>query len=419
MKEFYCDDITGDLVGDEIHDRNEAIQEDLGITLVYKETPGNDKHMTDFIKIATTDIESGSSEYQIIAGYSRTAPAMTLNGQVRDLNELNYINFSKPWWPQALVDECMINNKLFFCSGDISTNLLWMMTATFFNKELISKFDLENPYTLVSGRKWTIDKMIEMLSNTYNDVDGLGKKDPGDFFGYSIYNINIDGFFNGINFRAIERNASGQIIESPTLSDQKIYDLLDKLGDFLNSDDAYYVNSTSERDIFFSQRSIMTSDRVFIVAGKDNGDSGKIEFEYGIIPQPMYDTNQGNYVTNIGHPYTMYAISNGVKNDDIANMCAAVIERFASESYKRITPKVFEEAMKVKYASDKEASDMYDILRGTVTFDLGRLYSSNIGDVYQIMRQQVTSNAGSFASHYKTVSRNITNGLKKISDAYN
>lgn len=417
MNEFYMDDITGDLIGDEIHERNEVVKEALDVILTYTEEPGDSSDMTSFIKKAETDINSGACEYDIIAGYSRTAPAMALDGNLCELTELKYLDFSQPWWPSALIDECTIHDNLFFCSGDISTNLLWMMTATFFNKDKIDQYGLEDPYVLVQNNKWTIDKMAEMTANKYNDVDGGGTKDVSDEFGHIIYNINVDAFFTSSGFIALEKNTDGDLIASPTMTSEKTYDVIDKMGEYLNTPDVYFKDDTSIRNIFFEQRAIFTTDRVFIVAGKDNGKQGKIEFEYGIIPVAKYDSTQEEYYTSVGHPFTMYAISIGAKDADLDGI-SATLQLLAAESYKRVTPAVFESAMKVKYASDNTASEMYDILRSNIRFDLGRLYSSQVGDVYKVMRNQAYNNSKTFASQYKGLSRVINKGIETISAAF-
>lgn len=419
MKEFYADDVTGNPISDEIHDRNLAVEDALGIKLKYIEEPGADKKMTEFVKKVETDLNSGACTYDIIAGYSRSAPALALTGRLIDLTTTEYIDLEHPWWPSTLVDECTVNNQLYFCSGDISTNLLWMMSGTFFNKELITQYNLENPYDLVKNNKWTIDKMMEMSENRYIDLDAGGTADESDAYGVVLYDINLDSFFNAAGFTALRKDNNGEIVISSDMSDQRLYDLIDKLGSFVNSPDVYHSGATSVRNIFFEQRALFTTDRCFIVAGKDNStNNDKIEFEYGLVPQPKLTTSQDSFYTTVGHPFTMYAISIGVTGDDI-DACSATLEMMAYESYKRITPVVFEEAMKVKYSSDEITSEMYDILRGTVVFDLGRLYSTQIGDVYKTVRTQILNNSKTFASQYKVISKMMESGIKTISSAFN
>ncbi len=420
MNEFFVEDVTGDAIGDQIWERNAQVEDGLNIKLNYASASGDGNSFGQFVQTVSTDISSGACEYDIVAGYSRSAPLMALQGLATELTDMKYLDVSNPWWAPALTEECTINNKLFYCSGDISTNLLWMMTGTFFNKNLIDQQGLEDPYQLVKDNKWTLDKLIEMTSGAYNDMDGGGSKDETDFFGHVMYNINIDGYITSCGFIALEKNNSGEINISPTMTSQKTYDMLDKLGEWINSPDVIYKNSTGIRDVFFEERSLFITDRVFIAAGKDNESQaqGKIEFVYGIVPVVKYDASQTNWYTSVGHPFTMYAISAGVVNEQLLDACDATLEFMAQKSYELVTPAVFESAMKIQYAHDNDASAMYDILRENVRFDLGRLYSSQVGDVYKIMRTEVLNNTKTFASQYKGLSRVIEKGIETISEAY-
>lgn len=415
MLEFYVESWNGEIINDAIYERNQIVESRLDVKLKYVATQGDSNDMKSYIQKAEADLLSGASEYDIYAGYSRSAPAMALSGRCEELTELDYLDFGMPWWPDSLLEQCMINNRLYFCSGDLSTNLLWMMIATFFNKELVEQLELENPYDLVHSNNWTLDKLMELSSNKYDDKNGNGLVDNLDFFGFIIYNINIDAFFTAAGFLAFEKNNDGELILSPSLTSPKIHDLLSKLGDFLATDDVSFQNSTNIRKIFFEQRAVFTMDRVFIVCGKDYGSSDNIEFEYGLVPNPKYDQFQENYITNVGHPFTMYAISVGAFD---ADACAAVLECLCSESYRRVTPSVYEIAMKVKYASDDVTAEMYDILRSTVSFDLARFYDGQAASIYQTMRTEVINNTRTFASRFKGLSKTMENGIKTIMDAY-
>jgi hypothetical protein len=415
MLEFFVEGLNGEIINDAIFERNRIVEDRLGVKLNYVATLGNDTHMAAYMQKAEADLTSGACEYDIYAGYSRTAPAMVLSGHCEELTGLDYLDYDMPWWPDTLLEQCLVNDRMYFCSGDLSTNLLWMMIGTFFNKELVEQQEIENPYDLVRDGKWTLDKFIELSANKYSDLNGNGNIDNGDFYGFIIFNTNIDAFFTAAGFSALEKNNSGELIISPMLGSQRVYDLLDKLGEFCATPDVSFLNNVSIRSIFFEERALFTMDRVFIVCGKDYGNSDSIEFEYGLIPNPKYDEYQENYSTNVGHPFTMYAISKGAFD---TNTCAAVLECLSSESYRRVTPMVFETAMKIKYASDEVTTEMYDILRNTVSFDLGRFYSTQTANVYQAMRTQVINNTKTFASQYKALSKVIEGGINTIMKAF-
>jgi len=417
MTEFFVTIQSGEIINDSIFTRNQTVEERLGVKLNYVGEKAYEKSMGAYMQAAEKDIQSGANDYSIYASYSKTIPAMSLRGLLADLMDIDYLDLDMPWWPKSLVEECTINNILYFCSGDISTNMLWMMIGTFFNIELLEGYGLESPYDLVDANQWTIDKLIEMTRNVYADNDGNNRVNDGDMFGFIIYNENIDAFFTSAGIMAIEKDNNGNLIISPTFNSERTIDLISKIGDYIvynpgveNSSSIYI------RDNFFNQNALMTMDRVFIVAGKDNRDyDTKIEFTYGLVPNAKYDPAD-EYYTNLGHPFTLYAISSGAED---ADMAGAVLECLASESYRQVTPAVFETAMKIKYAHDEKTSQMYDIIRSTVVFDLGRLYGPTFQEyTSSVIRQQVIANSRSFSSMYRSFEKTILSGINKIMEAY-
>ena len=88
-----------------------------------------------------------------------SAVTMTLRGLYRDLLPAQNLNFEQPWWPGKLLDDTTINGKLYFCSGDISTNVLQQMYLVLFNKSMADELKLPDLYEIADQGKWTIDKM--------------------------------------------------------------------------------------------------------------------------------------------------------------------------------------------------------------------------------------------------------------------
>lgn len=73
---------------------------------------------------------AGDGAYDIFAAYSRTIAACAANSLTTDISYSKYIDFDNPWWQETLVEESMIGDNLYFISGDISTNVLYMMYAS-------------------------------------------------------------------------------------------------------------------------------------------------------------------------------------------------------------------------------------------------------------------------------------------------
>ncbi len=417
MREFHAEE-SGDVIDDAIFNRNDNVEERLGITFDFVEVKGNGDNYKKWMQQAENDFQSDNT-YDIYAGYSRSAPLMALKNMNANLLEHNSFSVEKSWWPAALTNECTINDQLYYCSGDISTNLLWMMIATFYNKDLYTQYfaNEKTPMEMVQDKEWTMDKLFSMTQDIYTD-DGNAVRDNLDTYGYVLYDVNIDAFQTAAGIVSIEKDNDDNLIISTGWNSQRCADVCELVGNFLASPGCYHENKTSIRDIFFEERALFITDRVFIVAGKDTSETAKIEFSYGIVPNPMYSADQLNYMTNVGHPFTMYAVNAQSKNLEEA---VTTLEAMGSANHRSVTPAVFEVAMKVRYTDDPLAAEMYDILRENISFDLGRIYAETFGNgTANIFRKTAnSSNPSSLLSLIKTNERIIKNGIKKIDEYYN
>jgi superoxide reductase len=225
----------------------------LGVELEWIGVSGNYDNQAGFVSTAQTDVLAGGVSYDIFAGYSMTAATLALRGCTQNLLALDYLNFEKPWWPDSLIEQSTISEKLFFCLGDISCNLLYMMYCVYFNKDLITKHDLENPYELVYDNRWNVDKLIEMSKGLYEDLNGNSTSDQGDRFGLVTMNVFYDSFFWGSGLTEIEKDANGNLVISERWNSEKTLRLLEKLCPFFHeSGDTFTTNSAGIHTIFDS-----------------------------------------------------------------------------------------------------------------------------------------------------------------------
>lgn len=73
-------------------------------------------------------------------------------------------------------------------------------------------------------------------------------------------------------------------------------------------------------------------------------------------------------------------------------MTHAVLECMASNAYNLTPPAVFWNNMKKKYSNDDMDAQMYDIIRESVVFELGRFYNKYLNDITDIFFNSVVNN---------------------------
>ncbi len=417
MTEFYAEE-TGDIIDDAIYHRNNKVEGRLGITFDFIEEPGDSNAYKSWITVAENDWNA-DNDFDIYAGYSRTIPLMTIKKMTANLLEQDAFSVEKPWWPEALTSELTINDKLYMCTGDIATSLLWYMVAIMYNKDLYeATFQLDKtPMDMVEADEWTLDNFMSIVKDMYTDIDTNGAKDENDFYGATFFDTDLDSFQISAGITSLEKDAYGGLKLSDAWQSERCANICETVGESLKNDGVFCGDSGSSRVMFRMSQSVFHMDRVFIIPGADSSDSGGLEFACGVVPLPKFDADQTAYKTNVGNPFTIYAIN---AQSDAIEAAVTTLEAWASESYRSVTPAVFEVAMKVRYTDDPQVAGMFDILRENISFDAGKLYHYTMEKTTSNLFRDVllSANPSGFLSKLQASRRILDSKLKDVMAAY-
>lgn len=427
--EFEIETTDGTKVNDAIYNRNLAIETRLGVQLVFTEQAGNSKNISNFVKHVETT--ASDKTYDIIATYSRSASALSIKGYYADLNSIDgsYINFEKPWWPSSIIDTLTIGDALYYCSGDVSTNIIHFMYTIYFNKDLAGNYadidfdGADNFYSLVRNKKWTIDKLIQLSSDRYenldNDEDGanFSKSDLDDAYGFCTIYYGVDAFYTGSGMTIVERDeesADNLLKLSDDYDSDKAIGLVEKLQSWLTGPDCVTFTSSGQyRQPFVNGNALFCQERAYLAKRY----LGEVGFKYGILPTPLYNSRQADYRSVVGNPFTLYAIPNYC---DEKQQMTAVIECWGSEGYRQTTPALFYETMQARYADAPEDAEMWALIKRTITFDIGRLLTTDDVGYYlaELPSKIACTPSGNWATDIASKKVSINNKLKDISDSY-
>ncbi|MBQ2706859.1 MAG: hypothetical protein IJF67_01240, partial [Clostridia bacterium] len=242
--------------------------------------------------------------------------------------------------------------------------------------------------------------------------NGNNEKDRDDQFGTIVYPVFIDGFYFSAGMNTTQINKDGIPVVSDDYAVEKVHDLVTKLCAFLFESPDGFTTPYSASDDFPKGNVLFYPDEL-VEASTGLRDK---TFGFGILPMPKYDEAQEEYCTLTSFPYTLYGIPLDAKDPDRAS---AVLEALASESYRIVTPALFETAMKVKYSEDERDAQMYDILKSTVVFDFGRVFNDSLGSkTYSMFRSSIMNNNTNWASTWEGNKDSLNSMLADVVAAF-
>lgn len=412
----FGDKSATDVISQSMVERDSFVEARLGIIFNIESMNGQFNDRLTYAEAVRQSVMLGGKEWDLIGAYSLVPPTLALNNAVIDMRTTEYLDFSKVWWPQFMVDTTTVNGKTYFTSGDVSINCLFQMIPVFFNSELleIHGFDEGDLYQMVLDGDWTIENFFEMIEdvsvlggdNVWNDVE--------DIYAYSVLDETaLDSFYYAQGLYAFKEDAEGKLlVAEDDLLSEKILDIFTTVYDSINTYHSMYFATGA----FGRWEANTTIFGTFKVSKMREVEDPNL---YGILPFPKYEEGTDvAHQTLLGSPHTQYCIPYDVED---ADRSSAVLEMLAYASYEYVTPTVFEDTLKLRYSRDNNASLMYDIIRDGLTTDLGILYYNSFGDVggrniQSIFRQMIKNNQDNWVSNYRN---NYAAGMAQVQEILN
>ena len=373
-----------DIVDESIWKTTIKVEEDLGVMLNLITHDGSN-----LLAEVEANVLADTNEYSLFSTDLRSQGMFMCAGLLYDLHSIDgsYIGYDKPWWPASLIDNVQIGDRLYMMGGDISSSYLYSIWAMFYNTDMAARYDLGSITDLVLNEEWTLEKFMELTQNIRTEEEGT---DPNiGSWGFTCAGYDLDAFWFGSGFTCFEySDTEDKVILAPDFFSETAVDLIDDLTALLDSPDVFcerdtdghYADATRrDRPIFTKGSALFHLDSLtyakLLQAEETN-------FKWGVLPMPKYEASQDGYLSTVRPGLSrMWSMVSNVTPDE-AKMLSAVLEDFGSIAYRTITPAVFEVCMKLKYSQDSVHSEMFDLIRANVVFDLGQSTSYSFGGAY-------------------------------------
>ena len=376
LSEFDIQDMEGDEIEDSIFERDSAVEERIKVELTYYSAEGDKQTFNNYKNVVQNAILDGKP-FDVTMGYTRSIAACATNGLLADLANLDnsYIDWEAPWWNQSIREKTSIGNSFFFTTGDMTPSYVQWIYCVYFNVDLVKDLGLTTPYEHVKNNTWTLATLAEMTQNYYQDLNDNNTKDAQDQLPLSGSPWCWPALLHGCDIGNIVKDeASGLYIIDPNLGGEKGLDVMSTLSTMVALDNCYVGKDEGEcLNSFIAQRSLFA----ILYSSAAARYFSEVEFEYGCVPCPKYDSEQDNYISTARQPVTLIGISDGIKTSR-NGMVTATMEAMASEGYRSVTPIVFDKIMQYQKSASQEMTDMLALIRETGWFDFGRIHCPDL-----------------------------------------
>ena len=207
-------------------------------------------------------------------------------------------DFSDSAWDKVLMKDYSVKGVAYATS--LKNTHLGSVAMMFYNKALINKYDLENPYTLWKNGKWTMNKFISMC-NAYKSASNEQFACVG--WTYAAWN-QLYGISGPIGYDGTKYYSN--------LSNKKYLTSTIAVADYFNSSKIF---GEGRAEIFDASRSLFYAG-ASVYCRRKNSYFGTVKAAGSFYAVPMPSINGQSTYYQPRDEYEAYAVAKGAKNPE-------------------------------------------------------------------------------------------------------
>jgi len=400
---FFAEESNGDSMNDAIFERTTRIEEYLNVNMtstLIRLAVGNEQ--MDRVK---QNFNAGDDAYQeVLLHCIYGVASLSSEGYLYNIDDLPYVDIQSEWWNQKQMDALRLGKNTYF---GVSDYMIPSPYTILVNRTIVENRNMEDPYALVLDKKWTIDKCFEMITSGVDDLNGDSRYTQEDLWGISANEVSkYISFVTGAGQFITQKTGDDQI--ELAMNTEKMVTLVEKFHEVVTANGAVCTNYDSMQMFNNNKLLFYLTSIADVVSFRD------YESNLGILPYPMYDEAQEDYISlDWGG---LQCIPGTIQNPE---MVSAVMELQAYHSADTVIPAYYDVLLDGKIARDVNTIKMLDILFDTIAYEIGGNYfgfSPGFQNLFFTMGYLgVNQKSANFASYYK---QNERPAIKTIESFY-
>ena len=367
----YADEMNGNVVNDAVYTKISNVEDRFNTDIVLTEACLDDNNDQ---AVLIRSIKAGEDSCEIAQGHDISMANASLEGDFINVYDLPHLDFDKPWWPAATLDSMTVLGQMYLMFNNISYVNLTDTRVMFFNKTIMTDMGLDYPYNTVYEGAWTMDEIRKLSDSAYIDLNGNGKRDPHDQFGF----VSPTYFYCCMEPFCLEpyrKDESGALYYS--LDVERTSELVEKFYNLLFGEGGYKIGYDSVVKIFTDGHAMFDYSTLNDAVRQFN----TTDVVYGILPMPKLNEAQDQYYGGSTDRPIAVPITVDPANLDSIGL---ISEALNAEGYKNVYPAVYEITMKNRYADQTDDAKMLDIIHDNTIISFTYLFG-NFSSAYNVL----------------------------------
>lgn len=404
VDDFVTEGMTGALINDAIYSRNTTVSDRFNVK-IEADAEHDSGQTTTLIK---NQIQAGEDFCELISHHMIESAKLAVTHYYRDWNDFTYVNPAKDWWNQSAYNDLSIAGQSFLMAGSITPYFLTHYYCVYMNKELGDNYGLTDTiYQTVLDGNFTIDYYYEQVSDKWQDLDGDGKMSDNDFYGLAAQVTSYASpFIYAFGEKTVQPDEEGLPVLS--INEEKMASMVEKVYKLFYESNGTITTSgwTLHTETFVDNRALFFNG-VFSHAISIIND---MEADFAILPYPKWDEDQENYLTMTDGSSPLCSVPITAGDTEFVGI---ITEALAAESWKTVTPAVFDTALKYRGARDETSIKVIEMIEPGCVIDFGFVFG-NYNSMGFLMSNLMEQKKDNFASYYASKKESWETSLNKI-----
>ncbi len=406
QQNIYVENMEGDSLTDAIYERIINIQDHLGVTINSSGFIAAEEVSTVVLRTVMT----GADEYQLVATHPYIGiPAIISSNCAYDLNELDAVNLDAPYWATEFMNEITINDHYYIGYNDFCLSVVNLIV---FNKDMMEEYHIDAPYQTVIDQKWTVDKLLALVSNVAID-NGDNVWDDKDTYGLTGAGwVPLISMVTACDLKMIDKDDTGAYKVALSDNPDKLADFMLKIDEMYNGGYSYLWKSGGPKP---NKIEFATGTSLFqLYHSRDLVLLRGEAINFGILPYPKYNEEQENYKSLNWNG--LFIVPSSIKNPE---MVGEVVELLGYYN-QPVRIAFYEDLLGTKISNAPEDSLMLDYIWDSQATDVAVMTATAGGGLHDLLyllpQLCMEGNLDKYSSKIKGISRSCQKALESFFD---